>query len=152
MENLFLQAMPISERTEIDNIKANKDFARKLASDLSKVFQINLQISDSIDSSQIYVGTMSQRFNCPYFIAKKDGVIFNMNVLGYRGESQLFGRLLGDLYEKYKDSATADNNFLNEKSGHGNVTFRIQIPLQNYDDVLRDILSLFKLNRYAKVF
>jgi hypothetical protein len=75
-----------------------------------------------------------------------------MNVLGYRGESQFFGRLLGDLYEKYKDSATADKNFLNGVSGHGNVTFRIQIPLQNYDDVLRDILSLFKLDRYAKVF
>jgi hypothetical protein len=150
MENLFLQAMPISERTEIDNIKANKDFARKLASDLSKVFQINLQISDSIDSSQIYVGSMSQRFNCPYFIAKKDGVIFNMNVLGYRESTQFFS--LGELYEKYKETSKADNNFLGNGSGHGYVQFSIKIPLENYTDVLRDIIKLFNQQRYSKVF
>ena len=150
MENLFLEAMSISERTEIDNTKANKDFARKLASDLSKVFQINLQISDSTDYSQIYVGTMSQRFNCPYFIAKKDGVTFNMSALGYRESTQFIS--LGELYEKYKETSIADNNFLGNGSGHGYVQFSIKIPLENYTDVLRDIVKLFNQQRYSKVF
>jgi hypothetical protein len=34
MENLFIEAMLDSERTEIDNVKRNKAFAKTLANDL----------------------------------------------------------------------------------------------------------------------
>ena len=150
MENLFIEAMLDSERTEIDNIKRNKAFAKTLANDLSKVFKINVEPHDYNSYCTIYVGKTGQKYEVPSFLATKDSVKFQMRVLGYRESTQFIS--LGELYEKYKETSKADKNFLGDGSGHGYVEFSINIPLENYTNVLRDIVKLFNKENYSKVF
>lgn len=150
MENLFIEAMTDSDKNEIDNIKRNKAFAKTLANDLSKVFRISVEAHDYNSYCFIFVGKVGQRYEVPSFHATKDSVKLRMRVLGYRECTQFIS--LGGLYEKYKETSKADKSFLGDGSGHGYVDFTINVPLENYTDVLRDIVKLFNQQNYAKVF
>lgn len=152
MENLFLQAMTISEREEIENIKANKAFIRRLMDDLKKVYKIYPEVYDSQNQSKIYLGqTSNHKYDVPYFRATAENVTFNVKTLGYR-DCSFYGTLLFDLYKKYESTSKADSNFLESKSGLGNIEFIIEIPLTGCDSQLRDVMAILNLRRYNKVF
>lgn len=156
MENLFLSAMDISEKTAIQEIKLNKEFALKLINDLDKVFQTNYDISDEENSVTIRM-KVSPSYNwsgCFSFIVTKDGIKFHSRNLGYYKNSPF--KNLGELYEKYKDNGTkADSGFLtNSSSQHGFVQFVIPINRNgdNLKDALKDIIYLMEQNQYKKRF
>ena len=152
MENLFLQVMTISEREEIDMIKANKTFAKRLVEDLSRVYKIHTETRDDSDYSVLHIGhSASHKYDKPRFYADNKGIRFYARVLGYRN-SQHYGTLLHDLFLRNKNSK-ADISFLSgEKSGHGYVDLEIEIPLANYDNQLRDVIDALNLLRFCKNF
>ena len=71
-DNLFLQAMDPQEVVDINEIKLNKEFALRLISDLSKVFQTNHSVEDDKNYAQIRmkkVGTEANLLIFYYFNA-----------------------------------------------------------------------------------
>ena len=151
MENLFLQVMTISEREEIDAIKANKAFAKRLVEDLSRVYKIYAETRDDQNCSVVHIGhSASHKYDKPIFIATKNGIKFSAKVLGYR-DCSFYGTELNDVYLRNSNSK-ADKGFLDTKHGHGYVELEINIPLANYDTQLRDIMFALNLLRFSKNF
>jgi hypothetical protein len=151
MENLFLQVMTISEREEIDMIKANKTFTKRLVEDLSKVYKFYAETSDFSDYSVVRIGSSANhKYDKPSFHADKNGIRFYAKVLGYRN-SQNYGTELNDVYLRNPNSK-ADKSFLDSKLGHGYIEMRIDIPLANYDTQLRDVMFVLNLLRFSKNF
>jgi hypothetical protein len=151
MENLFLQVMTISEREEIDAIKANKTFAKRLVEDLSKVYKIHTEIRDDQKCSVVHIGSSaSHKYDKPIFMATKNGIKFSAKVLGYNNCS-FYGTELNDVYLRNPNSK-ADKAFLENKNGHGFVELQIIIPLANYDTQLRDIMFALNLLNFNKNF
>lgn len=151
MENLFLQVMTISEREEIEAIKANKAFTKRLVEDLSRVYKIYTETRDASDYSSVHIGSSANhKYDKPSFCADKNGIRFYAKVLGYNNCS-FYGTELNDVYLRNQNSK-ADKEFLNNKNGHGYVELRIDIPLANYDTQLRDIMFALNLLRFSKNF
>ena len=151
MENLFLQVMTISEREEIEAIKANKSFTKRLVEDLSKVYKFYAETSDFSDYSVVRIGSSANhKYDKPSFHADKNGIRFYAKVLGYRN-SQNYGTELNDVYLRNPNSK-ADKSFLESNLGHGYVELRIDIPLANYDTQLRDIMFALNLLSFSKNF
>ena len=114
MENLFLQVMTISEREEIDMIKANKTFAKRLVEDLSKVYKIYTETRDDSDYSVLHIGhSASHKYDKPRFYADNKGIRFYARLLGYRN-SQNYGTLLHDLFLRNKNSKGFDKRYGDE--------------------------------------
>lgn len=156
MENLFIDALPTDRVMELEEIKANKQFALKLINDLDKVFQTNYEITDEQESVIIRMkrGSNLNWYNCFSFVVSKSGIKFHSKNLGYYSGSSF--KNLGELYQKYKDTGTtADDNFLREgTSRHGFVQFVIPIrrDLDKLKEALRDIVYLMEQNEYKKRF
>lgn len=156
MDNLFLSAMDTNQQMEIQEIKANKEFARRLINDLDKVFQTNYEIEDDKDSVSIYMRTSSShsQYGAFKFFINKNGIKFVSKNLGYYSGTQF--KNLGELYEKYKGNGTkADENFLNENTTrHGWVSFNIPINRNgdNLNETLKDIMYIMEQNGYRKRF
>jgi hypothetical protein len=151
MENLFLQVMTISEREEIEAIKANKSFTKRLVEDLSKVYKIYTETRDDQSCSVVYIGSSANhKYDKPSFHADKNSIRFYTKVLGYRN-SQNYGTELNDVYLRNPNSK-ADKSFLESNLGHGYVELRIDIPLANYDTQLRDIMFALNLLSFSKNF
>jgi hypothetical protein len=154
--NLFLDAMDSEQQKAIDEIKANKTFAKQLINDLDKVFQTNYEITDDQDSVVIrmkrYVS--NNWYGSFSFIVNKNGIKFRSSNLGYYKCTQF--KELGGLYEKYKgNGTTCDSNFMLEGSTrHGFVNFVIPINRNgdNLKESLRDIVYLMEQNQYNKRF
>jgi len=143
--------MTISEREEIDAIKANKAFAKRLVEDLSRVYKIYAETRDDQNCSVVHIGhSASHKYDKPIFIATKNGIKFSAKVLGYR-DCSFYGTELNDVYLRNSNSK-ADKGFLDTKHGHGYVELEINIPLANYDTQLRDIMFALNLLRFSKNF
>jgi len=155
MENMFLQALSVDERLEIDNIKRNKFFALNLLKDLQEAYHAFVKVEDNQKSVVIHVDpTLNRRTAAFRFIADKDGVRMCSKNLGYRTLKE--GSkipTLGKLYDKYKDfGTTAESGFLSETHGHGFVNFIIPIVSGNLNDTMRDIIYLLNFERFNRKF
>ena len=153
MDNLFLSAIPSDQLAEIEAIKKNKAFFRRLANDLGEVFHIFGQIADEQKSSKYKMLTQAGNINYSvYFKADKDGVVFHACPLLMRERGNAPTQ---ELYDRYKDTkeARGDGSYLGS-SGHGNVTFDIQLSEDDpkLQQKLRDIVFIMGMSYFNKKF
>jgi hypothetical protein len=155
-DNLFLDAIDSDKLNEINAIKRNKAFALRIIKDLNKVFRTYERIEDAYDSTSIDMKrtSTSNFYRCFSLLANKKGLFFIANCLGYYGVNDGSSiKPLGFLYEKYKETSTADDSF-EVRQDHGQVTIRIKL---NENDIelnnkLKDIVYLMEQNQFTKVF
>lgn len=146
-DNLFLQAMDPQEVVDINEIKLNKEFALRLISDLSKVFQTNHNVEDDKNHVQIKMKTSPNHnwYNCFSFTANKNGIIFSCDILTYQSR-------IGHLYNKYKENVGTKK----ERENDNFCTFSIQIKIDRNDlrlnEKLKDIVELMNLKGFFKRF
>jgi len=144
-DNLFLQAMDPQEVVDINEVKLNKQFALRLISDLSKVFQTNHEVEDDKDFARIRMRNSPSWHNCFSFTANKSGVVFSSNILTYESK-------IGHLYKKYKDNYGTRK----ERENDNHCVFTIQIKIDRNDlslnEKLKDIVELMNLKGYFKRF
>ena len=155
-ENLFLDAIDSDKLNEINAIKTNKAFALRIINDLRKVFRTYERIQDECDSTSIDMKrtSTSNYYRCISLLANKKGLFFIANCLGYYGVNNGSSiKPLGFLYEKYKETSTADDSF-EVRRDHGNVTIRIKLDENDIElnNKLRDIVYLMEQNQFTKVF
>lgn len=155
-ENLFLNAIDSDKLNEINAIKTNKAFALRINNDLKKVFRTYERIEDSYDSTSIDMKrtSTSNYYYCFSLLANKKGLFFIANCLGYysvnKGSSI---KPLGFLYERYKETSTADDSF-EVRHDHGRVTIRIKLDENDIELnlKLKDIVYLMEQNQFTKIF
>jgi hypothetical protein len=156
--NLFLESMDTKKVSEINQTKANKEFALRLYKDLSSVFHIVPQIDDDRNYCSIHMMVNSQRTisSGAQFKATKDGIVFIKSLLAYYSVSKNNTHImpLGGLYERYKDSGTTcQDSFIKKDYGHGQVHFKI--PISRHGDnkqILKDIVTIMEQEGYNKKF
>lgn len=153
MNNLFLNAIPSDQLAEIEAVKKNKAFFRRLANDLGEVYHIFGQVADEQKSSRYKMYTQAGNVNYSvYFTADKDGVVFHAYPLLMRERGK---EPTQELYDRYKDTGEArgDKSYLGS-SGHGNVTFDIKLSENdpNLQQKLRDIVFIMSKQYFNKKF
>lgn len=147
MENLFLKAMETNKVDSINQIKKNKQFLKRVISDLNDVFNIRAEFVDDTNYSQARIYKSHSHKMWSYsFCANDKCVSFNANILGYR-EKLLF------LLDKYPNSK-ADNNFINGERGHGFLTLKIEFREQDEKlmQAINDIIFVFEYDKIPKNF
>lgn len=151
--NLFMESMDCEQRCEIEAIKKNKAFFRRLANNLGEVFHIFGRIVDEQKSSKYNMSTQAgSRHSSAYFKADKDGVIFHAHPLLMRERGK---QPTQELYDRYKDTGecSADKSYMSEY-GHGNVTFDIKLSEDdpNLQQKLKDIMFIMERKYFNRKF
>lgn len=147
MENLFLQAMGTDKVDSINRIKKNKQFLRRVISDLNDVFSIRTEFIDNENSTQARIYKTHNFKNWTFMFSANDkSVSFNAEILGYR-------RNLLFLLDTHPNSK-ADNNFINSKDGHGNLTLKIEFKEDdpNLMQAINHIIFVFEHEKIPKKF
>jgi hypothetical protein len=150
MGNLFLQAKKMSEEDMVVQFKRNRVFSKKLVNDLKRFFNFHLEITNNVQSTSIWLARNETHKKELFFIfANKDKVKFCATLYGYSQNDENLTSL-GRLYEKYSTTSVAEKSFLEGKRKLGNVTLGINIPFENYDEVLRDIMQVLEMGNYKR--
>jgi hypothetical protein len=154
MENLVLQAIGNSEVEKINKTKKNKEFLKRLISDLSQVYTIYITNCDNQNSTIYNIKTGNNRIDTLFFSANENGCEFRTKILGYR-KCNTPSWELGWIVDKY-DTCKGDKSFMNtdEKSCHGFVQVEIKFTdvSANLMDIIKDITRIFDHERVAKRF
>jgi hypothetical protein len=155
MENLVLQAIGNSEVEKINRIKKNKEFLRRLISDLGQVYTLYVSNRDEQNSTSYNIKKQSNYIDTIYFSADENGCRFRTKLLGYR-ECARPEWNLGWIVEKY-DTCKGDDNFMsvNNRNGcHGHVEVLINFTdvSANLMDIIKDITRILDHEKVSKKF
>ena len=155
MENLVLQAIGNSEVEKINRIKKNKEFLRRLISDLGQVYTLYVSNVDNQDSTTYRIKKQSNYIDTIFFSADENGCRFRTKMLGYRKGARPEWNL-GWIVDKY-DTCKGDDNFMsvdNRMGCHGHVEVLINFTdvSANLMDIIRDIARILDHEGVSKKF
>jgi hypothetical protein len=155
MENLVLQAIGNSEVEKINRIKKNKEFLRRLISDLGEVYTLCVSNRDEQNSTSYNIKKQSNYIDTIFFSADENGCRFRTKLLGYREGARPEWNL-GWIVEKY-DTCKGDDNFMsvNNRNGcHGHVEVLINFTdvSANLMDIIKDITRILDHEKVSKKF
>lgn len=142
--------MKLSEEDMVVQFKRNKAFSNKLVNDLKKVFDFQMKITNNVQSTTIWIARNENHKKEPFFFfANKNKVKFCATLYGYSLNDDNLTPL-GRLYEKHSKTSVAEKSFLEGKRRLGHVTLGINIPFENFDNVLRDIMQVLEMGNYKR--
>jgi len=155
MENLVLQALGNSEVEKINRIKKNKEFLRRLISDLGQVYTLHVSNRDNQNSTEYRIKKQPNYIDTIFFTANENDCVFRTKLLGYREGARPEWNL-GWIVEKY-DTCKGDDNFMsvNNRNGcHGHVEVEIRFTdvSANLMDIIKDITRIFDKEQISKRF
>ena len=153
MENLVLQALGNSEVEKINRIKKNKEFLRRLISDLGQVYTLHVSNRDNQNSTEYRIKKQPNYIDTIFFTANENDCVFRTKMLGYRKGARPEWNL-GWIIEKY-DTCKGDTNFMREENaphGHVEVEIRFTDVSANLMDIIKDITRIFDHEKVSKRF
>jgi hypothetical protein len=155
MENLVLQAIGNSEVEKINRIKKNKEFLRRLISDLGQVYTLYVSNRDDQNSTSYNIKKYPNSIDTIFFSADENGCRFRTKMLGYRKGARPEWNL-GWIVDKY-DTCKGDDNFMsvdNRMGCHGHVEVLINFTdvSANLMDIIRDIARILDHEGVSKKF
>ena len=153
MENLFLQAIGISEVERINKIKKNKEFLRRVISDLQQVYTLYVTNRDEQNSTKYSIKKQTNYIDTIFFTADENGCRFTTKMLGYRKGARPEWNL-GWITDKY-NTCIADDRFMSdEPQPHGNIEVKIKFTdvSGNLMDILKDITRILDHSQVSRKF
>ncbi len=153
MENLFLQAIGTSEVERINKIKKNKEFLRRVISDLQQVYTLYVSNSDEQNSTKYSIKKQGNQIATIFFTADENGCRFTTKMLGYR-KCNTPSWELGWITDKY-ETCIGDNAFMrDEPQPHGHVEVKINFTdvSGNLMDILKDITRILDHSKVIRKF